>query len=85
MRDAERIAAGRQKINDGGLLDLLIDHAHGRIELSPSRIETIFGLLKKIIPDFSNSAPPRDSGGTVEESPSTNPKFEYHIVDPQES
>jgi hypothetical protein len=82
MRDPERIAAGRQKINDGGLLDLLIDHAHGRIELSPSRIDTIFGLLKKIIPDFSNSAPPRDTGESRDDGPPPTPRFEINIVDP---
>lgn len=83
MRDPERIAAGRQKINDGGLLDLLIDHAHGRIELSQSRIETIFGLLKKIIPDFSNSVPPRDAMESRDDgSPPPTPRFEINIVDP---
>lgn len=86
-RNAERIAADRQKITEGGVLDLLLDHVHGRQELSPSQISTAFGLLKKILPDFSSSAPPRDK---EEEAPedkddaASDADFEIHIVDPQE-
>ena len=57
MRNAERIAADRQKITDGGVLDILLDHVRDQKELTPSQISTAFGLLKKILPDFSTSAP----------------------------
>lgn len=83
-RNAERIAADRQKITDGGVLDLLLDHIRGK-ELTPSQISTAFGLLKKILPDFSNSAPPRDNEEAHEDSISSDPEFEIHIVDPQET
>ena len=88
MRNAERIAADRQKITDGGVLDILLDHIRGDHALSPSQVSTAFGLLKKILPDFSNSSAPRDSEGTPEDGASSSstsePEFEIHIVDPQE-
>jgi hypothetical protein len=84
IRNAERIAADRQKITDSGLLDLLLDHVRDQKQLSPSQISTAFGLLKKILPDFSNSAPPRDNEEAHEDSISCDPEFEIHIVDPQE-
>jgi hypothetical protein len=85
MRNAERIAADRQKITESGVLDLLLDHVRGEAELTPSRISTAFGLLKKILPDFSSSAPPRDSEENREEDASSDTEFEIHIVDPQET
>ena len=88
MRNAERIAADRQKITEGGVLDILLDHVRGDRELTSSQISTAFGLLKKILPDFSASLAPRDSeggGGTPEDDPSSTPQFEVHIVDPQET
>lgn len=86
MRNAERIAADRQKITESGVLDLLLDHVRGQEELTPSRISTAFGLLKKILPDFSNSAPPRDHEESREEDgASPDPDFEIHIVDPKET
>src|SRR5262245_45002353 len=87
MRNAERIAADRQKITEGGVLDLLLDHVHGRQELNPSQISTAFGLLKKILPDFSTSAAPRDaeeSRDNPDNGAASAPDFEIHIVDPQE-
>ena len=79
-------AADRQKITDGGVLDILLDHIRGQRELTQSRgWSTAFGLLKKILPDFSNSAPPRDSEEGREESASSDPEFEIHIVDPNET
>ncbi len=85
VRNAERIAADRQKITDGGVLDILLDHVRGRCELSASQVTTAFGLLKKILPDFSNSAPPRDSEEAHEDGASPDPEFEIHIVDPKET
>src|SRR5688500_6204885 len=85
MRNAERIAADRQKITESGVLDLLLDHVRGDKELTPSQISTAFGLLNKILPDFSSSAPPRDNEGTLDDGASPDPEFEIHIVDPQET
>jgi hypothetical protein len=88
MRNAERIALDRQKITDGGVLNILPDHVRGDRELSPSQISTAFGLLRKILPDFSASAAPRDSEsgiGATEDDPSSTPQFEVHIVDPKET
>jgi|GEM_PF-2899220 len=87
LRNAERIAADRQKIADGGLLDLLLDHVRGDKELTPSQISTAFGLLKKILPDFSNSAPPRDNEEAREDKDdaSSDSDFELYIVDPKEA
>jgi hypothetical protein len=67
------------------VLELLFDHVRGHIELNESQISTAFGLLKKILPDFSNSAPPRDDEAKHEDAPSPDPEFEIHIVDPQET
>jgi hypothetical protein len=86
MRNAERIAADRQRITDGDVLGILMDHLRGKVELSQTQVNTGFGLLKKILPDFSNSAPPpddeekQDDGGA-----SSDPEFEVHIVDPKEA
>jgi hypothetical protein len=85
MRNAERMAADRQKITDGGVLDILLDHIRGDRALSPSQVSTAFSLLKKILPDFSNSAPPRDNEGNLEDGASSAPEFEIHIVDPNET
>src|SRR5262245_47003880 len=88
LRNAERIAADRQKITDGGVLDILLDHIRGDRELSPSQLSTAFGLLKKILPDFSASSAPRDgeeSRESPEDDASSVPEFEVHIVDPKET
>jgi hypothetical protein len=85
MRNGERIAADRQKITDAGVLDILLDHIRGQHELSPSQVSAAFGLLKKILPDFSNSAPPRDSEEALEDDTSSDPEFEVYIVDPKET
>jgi hypothetical protein len=84
MRNAERIALDRQRITESQVLDILLDHVHGRQELMPSQITTAFGLLKKILPDFSSSAPPRDDETRQEDGDPASPDFEIHIVDPQE-
>jgi hypothetical protein len=88
MRNAERIAADRQKITEGGVLDILLDHIRGECELSPSQVSTAFGLLRKILPDFSASSAPRDSEESregLENDASSAPDFEVHIVDPKET
>ena len=88
MRNAERIAADRQKITDGGVLDILLDHIRGQHDLSPSQVSTAFGLLRKILPDFSASSAPRDSEESrdgPEDDASSAPDFEVHIVDPKET
>ncbi|QIG49210.1 hypothetical protein G5V57_16690 [Nordella sp. HKS 07] len=85
LRNSERIAADRQKITEGGVLDILLDHVRGRCELSPSQITTAFGLLKKILPDLSNSAAPRDNEEVRDDDDSAVPEFEIHIVDPKET
>jgi hypothetical protein len=85
MRNAERIAADRQKITDGGVLDILLDHVRGQTNLTPSQVSTAFGLLKKILPDFSNSAPPADDEEKRDDGASSDPEFEVHIVDPKET
>ncbi|WP_162918657.1 hypothetical protein [Taklimakanibacter deserti] len=88
LRNAERIAADRQKITESGVLDLLLDHVRGRQELTPSQISTAFGLLKKILPDFSTSAAPRDSEESREsqdDGASSDSDFELYIVDPKEA
>ena len=85
MRNGERIAADRQKITEGGVLDILLDHVRGQQTLTPSQVSTAFGLLKKILPDFSNSAPPRDNEESRDDDQSSDPEFEIHIVDPQET
>jgi len=85
LRNSERIAADRQKITEGGVLDILLDHVSGRCELSPSQITTAFGLLKKILPDLSNSAAPRDNEEVRDDDASAVPEFEIHIVDPKEA
>lgn len=87
LRNAERIAADRQKITDAGVLEILLDHVRGRCDLSPSQITTAFGLLKKILPDLSNSAPPRDSDSEEvrDDDASAFPELEIHIVDPKKT
>ncbi|WP_162914138.1 hypothetical protein [Taklimakanibacter lacteus] len=85
LRNAERIAADRQKIADSGILDIFLDCMRGKIELSQVQVNIGFGLLKKVLPDFSTSAPPtddeekRDDGGG---GTSPEPEFEVVIVDP---
>ncbi len=83
LRNAERIAADRQKITDAGVLDILLDHLRGKIELSQTQVSTAFGLLRKILPDFSNSAPPVDDEQKSGDDPSSAIEFEVHIVDPK--
>jgi hypothetical protein len=86
-REAERIAAHRRKIAEGGVLDLLIAHVHGEIELSQARIASAFALLRKILPDFSTSPAPMggEESPEAEDDDSPVPAFEFHIVDPQEN
>ncbi len=85
LRNAERIAADRQKIADSGVLDIFLDCMRGKVELSPVQVDIGFGLLKKILPDFSASAPPADDAQKQERGDggaSPEPEFEVHIVDP---
>jgi hypothetical protein len=85
MRNAERIAADRQKIIDGGVLEFLLAHARGEKKLTPSQVSSAFGLLKKVLPDLASSAPPRDEEARHEEGDFPDSIFEYHIVDPKEA
>ncbi len=86
LRNAERIAADRQKITEACVLDILLDHVRGLNELNPSQVTTAFGLLKKILPDFGSSSAPRDGEESLQdESASSNPDFEVHFVDPKET
>jgi hypothetical protein len=85
LRNTERIAADRQKITDSGVLDILLDHLRGKTKLSQTQVSTAFGLLKKILPDFSNSAPPPDDEEERDDDPSSDFEFEVHIVDPKKN
>lgn len=44
----------RLKIKAAALINLLTDHAMGKIELSPTRVRSIEVLLRKILPDLSD-------------------------------
>lgn len=68
----------------------MLDHLFGRVQLTPSQVSTGFGLLKKVLPDFSNSAPPQDDDkrdddddyGDGHGNAPEDPEFEVYIVDP---
>lgn len=44
----------RTKIANSKILNRLIDHAEGKVEMSPTQVTAALGLLKKCLPDLSN-------------------------------
>lgn len=44
----------RLKIKAAALINLLTDHAMGKIDLTPTRVRSIEVLLRKILPDLSD-------------------------------
>lgn len=78
-------AAGRQKIAESDLLDVLIKYATGESKLSPRQVSAGLALIKKVIPDLkpvSPSAGDDDRDGTHDQG-RTAP-FIYRIVDPNQ-
>ena len=45
--------AHRVKIQNSNILTVLIEHAEGKREMTPSQVTTGLGLLKKALPDLS--------------------------------
>jgi hypothetical protein len=46
----------RLKIANSNILNVLIEHAQGKKEISQSRVAACVALLKKVLPDLSASA-----------------------------
>lgn len=44
----------RTKIKAGVILDRLVKHATGEIEMSPSQVQTGLGLMRKVLPDLAS-------------------------------
>lgn len=56
----------RLKIANSNILSALIAHAEGTKEMSASQVQAGLGLLKKVLPDLSNTQVSGDDGGPVE-------------------
>ena len=73
----------RRMIADSSVADMLIDYVEGRIEMEPLKVTVALNLLRKILPDLSNVAPPADLEGEVAPEDLFRPLVEFHIVEPQ--
>lgn len=59
-------AEHRLKIQKSNILNVLIEHAEGKRELSPSSVSAGLGLLKKALPDLNSVELTGEGGGPVQ-------------------
>ena len=65
-RNAMLIAEARGKIQTTQLINRLQDHAHGKVELSPTQVRSVEILLRKSVPDLSSvTLTGDDEGGPI--------------------
>jgi hypothetical protein len=53
----------RVKIQNSNILNRLIDHALGNVEMTASQVTTGLGLLKKVLPDLNTTTVQGDENG----------------------
>ena len=68
----------KEKIRAGVIMDRLLSHVNGSIEMSSTQVKAADILLKKIVPDLA-----RTEVTGVEGGPAITQKVEITIVDPQ--
>lgn len=62
----------RSKIANSQILNRLIGHVEGKVELSASQVTAGLGLLKKCLPDMTNVELTGEDGGPVQIMPVIN-------------
>lgn len=75
-------AAIRRSIADSSVADMLIDYVEGRIEMEPLKVTVALNLLRKILPDLANVAPPADLEEDAADDLSLT-LIEFRIVEPE--
>jgi len=56
----------RAKIKNSSILNALIEHVEGRRDMAPSQVTAGLGLLKKVLPDLSQTELTGENGGPVQ-------------------
>ena len=76
-------AAIRRCIADSSVADMLIDYVEGRVEMEPLKVTVALNLLRKILPDLANVAPPADLEEEAAAEDLSRPLIEFRIVEPE--
>ena len=76
-------AAIRRSIADSSVADMLIDYVEGRIEMEPLKVTVALNLLRKILPDLANVAPPADLEEDAAADDLSLSLIEFRIVEPE--
>ena len=61
MSDGHRV-----KIQNSNILNALIEHVEGKREMSPTQVSAGIGLLRKVLPDLTNTTVTGEDGGAIE-------------------
>lgn len=56
----------RVKIQNSNILNALIEHVEGNREMSPTQVSAGIGLLRKVLPDLTNTTVTGEDGGAIE-------------------
>lgn len=70
----------RSKIQNSQILNRLIGHAEGRVEMTNTQVQAGLGLLKKALPDLATVQHQGDANKPL----THHHTIEQHIVDPQD-
>lgn len=71
----------RLVIVESSIVEVLVEFAEGKRELSSDQVAAGLALLKKILPDLANIVLPPEENDTDDKT--SSPEFEIHIVDPK--
>jgi hypothetical protein len=63
--DLRLTAEHRSKITNSRILNNLIDHVEGRLEMSPTQVHAGISLLKKVMPDLAAVQHSGEGGGAM--------------------
>lgn len=56
----------RLKIQKSNILNVLLQHAEGKVDMSPTQVQAGLGLLKKVLPDLNSMTLSGDTDNPVE-------------------
>jgi len=71
-RKVELSEAWKEKIRAGVIMDRLLSHVNGEVELSASQVAAAKILLGKIVPDVQRTVVTGENGGPIEHGVTLN-------------
>jgi hypothetical protein len=80
-RNPRRAPELRLVIIESIIVEVLVEFAEGKRDLSSDQVAAGLALLKKVLPDLANITLPPEEGDM--DGRDSTPEFEIHIVDPK--